>query len=35
MELVTKDKVQEMFNFKELQFTDQSVVNKKIDNAKM
>lgn len=35
MELVTKDKMQEMFNFKELSFTDNAVVNKKIDSAKM
>lgn len=35
MELMTKDKVQEMFNFKELSFTDHAMVNKKIDSAKM
>ncbi len=35
MELLTKDKVQELFNFKELSFTDNALVNKKIDSAKM
>lgn len=35
MELMTKDKVQEMFNFKELSFTDHAMVNKKIDSTKM
>jgi hypothetical protein len=35
MELMTKDKVQEMFNFKELSFTDHAMVNKKIDSTKI
>lgn len=35
MELLTKDKVQEIFNFKELSFTDHALVSKKIDSSKM
>jgi hypothetical protein len=35
MELLTKDQVQELFNFKELVFTDHAQVLKRIESGKM